>query len=439
MHAADQGSGETRWSEQRASLSEVVPFAHVTRRLRPSGSAAQATALVTVESTALVSKCVDRLVNSATSVAVATTSGRQLCYRLIMKRADGGIPVEVTTRRGARLGDWSPPGRPGPQVVSFLDAVRTHFHNVEQGHDSMSPVLPEPLVGAGYHFGLADRRLASTTPLRPVLVHGTRTPQSLVAILTSGTIRCGADAPVGTPRFHPRADRWSGRERYVMLNLGFGRLVDDPAILAAFVFNETLATGDITLHRRPEMWETARIVLNDAVTNHSDTVAAAASSPATAPELATYLQACLRQGRVVLDVRGSRVLSAYSYEVVDALLPLRPGPMHTRLSEFRMVNRQSGGRRCLNELRRAWCGEGCYKLPYQRELPPERQDGNQILVPEFLSLDDPSFVALAVSMHRRAEAIDALSKLSPTTVHQFCDLPVVTCAGVTPLARLADL
>jgi hypothetical protein len=352
--------------------------------------------------------------------------------------ADGGIRVEVTTRRTSRLGDWSPPQRPGPADIRFLEAVRKHFHDVEQRQDSPPPVAPDSLAGANYHFGLADPRLGTTAPLRPVLVHCMRTTQSLMAIMTSRTIRCGADVPVGTPRSYPRADQWSGRDRYVMLNLGFGRLVDDPARLAAFVFNETLVTGDITRHRRPEMWETARIVLDDAVTHHPDAVAGAASSPATPSELSAYLRLCLRHGRAVLDARGSCVLSTYSYEVVEALLLHGPACSHVqaRLSELRVLNRQAGGLQCLHQLRRAWRGGGCYRQPYQRELPLEQQDGNQILVPDVLRLDDPSFVALALSRHRHVEAIDTLAALGPLTVHRFRDLPVVTCNGVTTLAQL---
>jgi hypothetical protein len=407
------------WPRQRELLRSMVSTAHVARRIRhvPGAPAPIEVALVTVESAAELPGVVARL--------AATTHDR---------------PIEVGTRRQARVTDarhlrWfagSAPDAPG--------VAASHLALREVGHP-WTIDMPGPLVRSALQLGLADRRIGSTATTAPIFVHCTRTADSLDAILRERIIRCGSDVPDGTPRFDPRGDRWSGRDRYVMLNLGYGRLVDKSYMLAAFIFNEALAVDDILVHRRPEMWETAKRVLDHMLARHPDFVAAVTERPPPQlpGELVRYLATCTAAGRIVLDDTGSAVIARCQQDIVEALYENGPGAadLDRHLARWRTGNRTPGGLRCLTELRRNWVRGGAYRLPNQSPLPPARQDGTQLLVETSLSLDDPAFVALAVSHQRAAEAIDRLRRLPARTVDHFRDLPVIAPAGVSTLAEVA--
>jgi hypothetical protein len=371
------------------------------------------------------------------------------------------IEVQLRTRRHHRLAAWAHDrlllAREGaglvgdPRVIPWLVAVADAFDQLDTGQLALPPPPPPVLLPHLPGLGLAPDVDWCQAPISiaPLFSHATKDERCVAAIVADGAIRCPDTLPDWVPRFSGFADSWAGRTSAVMLSLGFGYLVDNANMCAAFLFSEDLVRRPtVQVHKTAEVFRICCIVVEVARQLERDRWLEFFHSAGDSllafdnPYLKTSFRDYMLQQfgerdpkPTWRDVWGP---SAFSEGVLRILYleneNVRQEIEH-RISAFRQSNRLSGGGEALDYVRLAWSDPGIYRTPIALPLSDQQKKHLQVLVPRELRLDDGACVGLCLAPKRAPAVLDAIGAVRDhADRHLGPEIPVYCGALVAPLA-----
>jgi hypothetical protein len=375
------------------------------------------------------------------------------------------VELQLRTRRHHRLAQWAHervflPCESSelvgcPDVDRWLVAVADAFDCLDQGQEVALPPAPPVLHPHLPALGLAPHSdWAPTVPSTlPLLSHATKDLRCLEAILAEGALMCPRELPAWVPRFSGFADQWAGRTSVVMLSPGFGYVVDNANMCAAFLFSEDLIRRpEVTLHRQPEVFAISALVLatiRDYQREHwlrffrnPSRELACFNHPLVAVSFRDYMLYQLTVPEAPLAWRDAWGPSTFS-EGVLRLLYLENAALRSevdrQVAAFRSRNRIGGGSRTVDLVRQAWQAPSFYKTPEATPLSDDRKNHLQVLVPNRLVLGAGECIGLCVAPRYAVRVVELLQKYRVEVRALLgAELPVYCGGRVAPLARLID-
>lgn len=293
-------------------------------------------------------------------------------------------------------------------------------------------------------------RLVDTS--RPFLSHSTKALEYFCRICRTGAILC-PNQVTRVRKFSGFADSFFGRSRYVMLSPGFGYIVDNANMEAAFLFSDDLLCQDgCVLHLQPVVYGVCALIVRHVRSYqrmrwlkfflNADSSLDIYNHPLLRTSFCDYMLEYLSTDKDELVIRDAWGPSAYSEGVIRVLYLKNEGlkPLLGReIQRFCTCNEIWDSKEIRTYLNMHWGRLRVYRQPTESPLPDCLKSHIQILVPGRIQVWQRALIGVCVHPRVWERFAHLLRELrSFIRVDDYVSLPIYCGEKVYSLKELTS-